>query len=194
MRETKEQITTAAVISHHCHMVVRLLVIIAMMLTPLSGRTQREFHTWRKPEMDIPISLAAGSTYTATFQLKKKGEYAVIVQVAKRISFDELCCKLGIAIDYPRDHTYRCAGEPLLQAEWAVRGEDDEIVAHGDKLLTKSTSIFLNDYILKYVAYFKGQSKKTYTLEIKFTKNGIPLNVCDPHLIVMRIGYDYMSM
>jgi hypothetical protein len=86
-----------------------------------------------------------------------------------------------------RGEVTHCSGDSLLQAEWTLLSEDRHVVAQGSA--PGGTSfVFLSDYLLKYIGNFKGEPGKTYTLEVKFTKDGSPLNVCDPQLIVMRAG------
>lgn len=173
------------------HFVLRVIAIGGVFLAPLSGSGQQGYHTWRRPEIEVPVSLAAGSTQTLSLHLTKTAEYAIIIQVAKRLPFDELWCKLGLTLG-PDDHTYHCAEEPLLQAEWTVRSEDGQIVAQGEVHKPGDEDVFLNRYILRYIGYFRGQRGKSYTLEIEFLKDGSSLDVCDPHLIVMRTDDDYM--
>jgi hypothetical protein len=87
-----------------------------------------------------------------------------------------------------------CNGEQLLQANWIVRDENERIVAQGAFHQRGMQCVFEKDFILKYIGYFKGERGGTYTLEVKFTKDGSPLNLCDPRLVVMRIGgHDYLD-
>lgn len=172
------------------------IAMIGALLTSMPGSGQQSYHTYRRPVIQVPVSLAIGRFQTPPFHLKKKGKYAIILQIAKRLPFDELWCKFGLTLGGADDDTapIHCSEEPVLQAEWTVRNGDGKAVARGKVNKPGGEAVFLNRYILRYIGYFKGQRGKSYTLEIEFTKDGSSLNVCDPHLIVMRTGYDYMSM
>jgi hypothetical protein len=49
---------------------------------------------------------------------------------------------------------------------------------------------FTKKYIFKFLGNFGSEAGKRYVLEVKFTKDGTPLNVANPHLIVVREGYE----
>ena len=76
--------------------------------------------------------------------------------------------------------------DPLLRAEWTVRDED-HLVATGSST-TKSDDMYTEKYIFKFLGKFPGEAGKKYTVEVRFTKDGTPLNVANPHLIVTKIG------
>ena len=47
-------------------------------------------------------------------------------------------------------------------------------------------SKFGNKHIYKLLGSFSGEAGKKYTVEVKITKDGTPLNVANPHLIVIQ--------
>jgi hypothetical protein len=170
----------------------RLIVgTICVMLLGPSGFGQQVYHTYRDPETAMPVSLAIGRVETPPFHVKK-ATYAIIVQFAKRLPIQEMSCMIGETAR-PMG-IWDCNGEQLLQANWIVRDENKRIVAQGAFHQRGMQCVFEKDFILKYIGYFKGERGGTYTLEVKFTKDGSPLNLCDPRLVVMRIGgHDYLD-
>ena len=44
------------------------------------------------------------------------------------------------------------------------------------------------DYIFKFLGSFPALSGRKYVVEVKFTKDGTPLNVASPHLIIIKQG------
>ena len=75
---------------------------------------------------------------------------------------------------------------PLLRADWIVWNEG-HIVSSGSST-TEADDIYTNQYIFKFLGKFPALLGKKYVLEVKFTKDGTPLNVANPHLIVTKIG------
>ncbi|HEY1209655.1 MAG TPA: hypothetical protein VGE85_09820 [Terracidiphilus sp.] len=138
----------------------------------------RKYQTYRRPEIDMPVSLAVGTVRTPEF-IAQNHYYLIIIQVEKRLPFSDMMCLLGLS-DGPLD-PYNCDKEPLLQADWTVLN-DGHIIAKGS--MDRSPE-YLNHYILINVGGFKGESGKKYIVEVKFTKNGTSLNVTNPHLVIM---------
>ncbi|MGD0346329.1 MAG: hypothetical protein ABSA85_06210 [Terracidiphilus sp.] len=161
------------------------------MILGSSCRSQQVYHTYRNPETGMPVSLAIGNVETPPFHVKK-ATYAIIIQFAKRLPFREMPCAIG---DTAKPlGIWDCNEEQLLQADWTVRDGNKRIVAQGAFHQRGMQCVYLNDFILKYIGYFKGERGGTYTLEVKFTEDASALNACDPQLIVMRIGaLDYMD-
>ena len=172
--------------------IILLVFITTGTFFPVSfGDSQEVYHTYRNPETGMPVSLAIGSVETSPFHVKK-ATYAIIIQFAKRLSTQDMACMIGETAR-PKG-IWDCDGEQLLQADWTVRDENKSVVAQGMFRQRGMQCVFLKDFILKYIGYFKVERGGTYTLEVKFTKDGSPLNVCDPQLIVMRVGWnDYMD-
>jgi hypothetical protein len=48
--------------------------------------------------------------------------------------------------------------------------------------------MYTKENIFKFLGKFPALSGHKYVLEVKFTKDGTPLNVANPHLIVTKIG------
>jgi hypothetical protein len=174
---------------------------IGEMILGSSCHGQSVYHTYRDPETGMPVSLAIGSVETSPFHVKK-ATYAIIIQFAKqlsvpdfakRLSVNDMACMIG-DLDIWEGGINHCNGEQVLQADWTVRDENRRIVAQGAFHKRGMQCVYQQKFILKYIGYFKGERGGTYTLDVKFTKDGSPLNVCDPQLIVMRVGgHDYMD-
>jgi hypothetical protein len=106
-----------------------------------------------------------------------------MIQAEKRLPFVDMRCMMGLedgTLDF-KD----CKKEPLIQAHWTV-------VDHGHVVSQGSSSgfgpaEFTNKYLFKFLGKFVGQSGKKYVVEVKFTKDGTPLNVANPHLIVILV-------
>jgi len=74
----------------------------------------------------------------------------------------------------------------LLRADWTV-WENGKIASSGSST-THADDIYTKDNIFKFLGKFPALLGKKYVLEVKFTKDGTPLNVANPHLIVTKIG------
>jgi hypothetical protein len=48
--------------------------------------------------------------------------------------------------------------------------------------------MYTKDNIFKFLGKFLALSGKKYVVEVKFTKDGTPLNIANPHLIITKIG------
>ncbi len=78
------------------------------------------------------------------------------------------------------------SNDPLLRADWTVLDEG-HLVSTGSSTL-KADDMYTDKYIFKFLGKFPGEAGEKYVLEVKFTKDGTPLNVANPHLIVTKIG------
>jgi len=76
--------------------------------------------------------------------------------------------------------------ERLLRADWTV-WEDGKISSTGSST-THAAGMYTTDNIFKFIGNFPALLGKKYVLEIKFTKDGMLLNIANPHLIVTKEG------
>ena len=74
----------------------------------------------------------------------------------------------------------------LLRADWTVWSEG-QVVSSGSST-TKGDAEYTKDNIFKFLGSFPTLPGKRYVVEMKFTKDGTPLNVANPHLIVTKMG------
>lgn len=138
----------------------------------------------RKPALDMPISLAAGTIRTPEFAVKHEA-YTISIQVERKLPPASLNCMMGVK-PYPWSHDH-CAMfhvETLLEAEWTV-WDGDHAVAHGSVHGVDSNVTGTKELLSRQIGDFVGENDKKYVLEVKFTRDGTPLNVTNPHLIVM---------
>jgi len=135
---------------------------------------------FRKPVVDIPVSLAEGKVRTNEFSSKNDEHYLILIRAQRRIPFAEMTCMMGV--DFGQLNPSVCNTKPLLQADWSV-WEGDRIVASGaahDRGGGGSTDRTLE----RYIGHFSGQAGHKYVVEAKFTADGTALNKTGPHLIV----------
>jgi len=140
-------------------------------------------HKYRGSEIDMPVSLAVGTVRTPEFPVIHEA-YFIMIQTEKRLPFVDQQCMMGL-MSGPLDIEKCNNKEQLLQAEWTV-WDDGKIVSRGSSSGWGPAS-YTNENIFKFLGTFVGEAKKKYVVEVKFTKDGTPLNVTNPHLIVILI-------
>lgn len=139
-------------------------------------------HSYRHSDVDMPISLAVGTERTPEFSVDWKW-YDIMVQVEEPLPFLQMQCMMGVTTG-PLD-TKKCSSDdPLLRADWTV-WDGDHVVDKGT-IPNRCACKFEDKYIYKFLGSFSGEAGKKYVVEVKFTKDGTPLNVANPHLIVIR--------
>jgi len=79
-----------------------------------------------------------------------------------------------------------CTKQPLIDADWTLLS-DGQVVYHGSSSGFGGAK-FTKENIFKFLGSFPALAGKKYVLEMKFTKDGTPLNVANPHLIVVKQG------
>ena len=158
-----------------------LITIVCSGLALLTESAAQSNKCWgcRKPRLDIPISLAAGTVVTPEFLVKREG-YVIYIRAQKKLPFEAMNCLLGLQVFAPQT----CGGEPLLQVQWAVR-DRDQVIAQGGVHWRDSQGRWAQDFIDREIGYFGGESKKKYVLELRFTNDASALNLTNPHLIVI---------
>ncbi len=131
----------------------------------------------------MPISLAAGRVRTPEFPGKKHSQwYDIMLQFKETLPFRRVVCMVGVASgslekkDCEKD-------DPIVQADWTV-WEAGRIVEWGS-IPDNCGCIFTNQNIFKQVGSFPLEAGRNYVVQVHFTKDGSPLNVANPHLIVI---------
>jgi hypothetical protein len=157
-------------------------ILIVLLLVPGVSLGSQKDHAYRHSDLDIPVSLAAGSVRTPEFPVVGQW-YDIMVQVEKPLPFLQMQCMMGVTAS-PLVSKDCGANDPLLQAQWTV-WDGDHIVDKGSNP-TRCACKFENKYIFKFLGSFVGERGKKYLVEVKFTKDGTPLNVANPHLIVIK--------
>jgi hypothetical protein len=139
-------------------------------------------HKYRYSEIDMPVSLAVGAVRTPEFPVIHEA-YFIMIQAEKRLPFVDQRCMMGLdngTLDF-KD----CKKVPLLQADWTV-SDDGHIVSRGSST-GWGPAEYTDKYLFKFLGQFLGESGKKYVVEVEFTKDGTPLNVTNPHLIVILV-------
>jgi hypothetical protein len=128
----------------------------------------------------MPISPAAGRVRTPEFPVKKRSQwYDIMLQFEEPLPFGRMECMVGVASgreDCRMD-------EPIVRADWTV-WENGRLVEWGS-IPDRCGCIFTNENIYKLVGSFPLEAGKKYVVQVHFTKDGSPLNVANPHLIVI---------
>ena len=131
----------------------------------------------------MPISLAAGRVRTPEFPVKKHSQwYDIMLQVEKPLPFRRMVCMVGVTSglfdkkDCEKD-------DPTVQGDWTV-WEDGRIVEWGS-IPDNCGCIFTKENIFKLIGSSPLEAGKKYVVQVYFTKDGSPLNVANPRLIVI---------
>jgi hypothetical protein len=161
--------------------VMRGALSLLILVPNLSARSSKD-HKYRYSEIDMPVSLAVGTVRTPEFPVIHEA-YFIMVQAEKRLPFVDMECMMGL-MSGPLDKS-KCDKEPLLQTNWIV-WDGEHIVAQGLNR-TEADAEFTNKHLFKFLGKFMGESGRKYVVEVKFTKDGTPLNVANPHLIVILV-------
>jgi hypothetical protein len=157
----------------------------ALLLVPGATSKSHPAHPYRYSVVDMPVSLAVGTVRTPEFAPPLHW-YWIMLQVEKPPPFRDMQCMTGVK-DGTNDFA-ECAKEPLIDADWKVLS-DGQVVDHGSSS-SSGDAKFTTNYIFKFLGSFSTLPGKKYVLEVNFTKDGTPLNVANPHLIVTEIGYE----
>jgi hypothetical protein len=153
-------------------------------LVPSASAGSHKEHPYRYSILDMPVSLAAGTVRTPEFSVGGHW-YWIMIQVEKPLPFMQMVCMMGVTTS-PLDLKDCSSNDPLLRADWTV-WDQGHLVASGSST-TKADDMYTNKYIFKFLGSFAGEAEKKYVMEVKFTKDGTPLNVANPHLIVVKQG------
>ena len=159
-----------------------LLCIVCLSLCVLAADSmavEQHCSNGAKAAVDMPISLSLGTVRTPEFPVKRK-TYWIEIRAQWNLPTDELKCRMGFELSpgYPQ-----CRLESLIEADWTVWDGDRAVARGSDK--TKSGDFEAGAcYLGRFMGKFEGESKHKYVVEIKFTKDGTPLNLTNPRLIV----------
>lgn len=145
----------------------------------------RKEHKYRYSEIDMPVSLAVGSVRTPEFAVKHEA-YFIMIQAEKRLPFLDMVCMMGNTTGpLELEDCKKANKECSLKANWTVL-DGEHMVAQGSST-GENDGEYTDKYIFKFLGKFMGESDKKYVVEVKFTKDGTPLNVTNPHLIVILV-------
>jgi hypothetical protein len=157
-------------------------MLAVLLLGPSVSAEGPKVHKYRNSEIDMPVSLAVGTVRTPEFAVRHEA-YFIMIQAEKRLRYVDMKCMMGLTAG-PLE-TSESNKEPVLKADWTVL-DGEHIVAQGSNR-TEADAEYTNEYMFKFLGKFMGESDKKYVVEVKFTKDGTPLNVTNPHLIVISV-------
>jgi hypothetical protein len=155
-----------------------------LFLAPGASAGGHPMHPYRYSVVDIPVSLAEGTVRTPEFAPSTSWHW-ILLQVEKPLPFNQMQCMMGVTTN-SFDSKDCTSDDPLLRADWTV-WEDGKISSSGSST-TKAAAKYTKENIFKFLGKFPALAGHKYVLEVKFTKDGTPLNVANPHLIVTKIG------
>lgn len=155
-----------------------------LFLIPVASATSHKEHPYRYSILDMPVSLAVGTVRTPEFSVGGNW-YWIMIQVEKPLPFQQMQCMMGVTAG-PLDSKDCSSNDPLLRADWTV-WDQGHLVFSGSST-TQADAQYTKKYIFKFLGSFAGEAEKKYVMEVKFTKDGTPLNVANPHLIVVKVG------
>jgi hypothetical protein len=156
----------------------------ALFLTAVASAGGRPAHPYRYSVVDIPVSLAVGTVRTPEFSPRKTSWHWILLQVERPLPPSQMRCMVGV--EDGTDDFKTCAEEQLIDADWTVLC-DGQVVQQGSSHGFGAAKL-TKENIFKFLGKFPALAGKKYVLEVKFTKDGTPLNVANPHLIVTKIG------
>ena len=136
----------------------------------------------------MPISLAVGTVRTPEFAAVSQW-YDIVVQVEKPLKllpFRQMVCMMGVTAG-PLESQDCSNNDPLLRSDWAVW--DGERIVDKGTIPDRCACKFEDKYIYKFIGSFGGEAGKKYVVEVKFTRDGTPLDIANPHLIVIQHRY-----
>ena len=136
-------------------------------------------------DIDIAVSLGLGTVRTPPF-VTKDAPYSILIQAEKRLPFQELKCKMALSSG-PLDARTCGTQESLLRAEWRVL-QSERVIATGWSS-SDGEGRFEDTHVYKFLGSFMGEPGKSLVVEVTFTRDGTPLNVTNPKLIVVWSYY-----
>lgn len=130
----------------------------------------------------MPVSLAAGRVRTPEFPVVKAQGYDIMLQLERPLPPLRMRCMTGATLG-PLDAKDCKTNERVLRADWTLWG-DGHIVYSGS-IPDEVGDIFTTKNIFIQIGSFGLEAGKNYVVQVHFTKDGSPLNIANPHLIVI---------
>jgi hypothetical protein len=171
-------------ISRHNWHSVAFGMVSALLIVPSNIAESAQIHPYRHSDVDMPVSISVGAVRTPEF-LVTAGWYDIMIQVQDPLPAQQMRCMMGVTTG-PLDSKNCSSSDPLLRADWKV-WDGDHVVDRGS-IPERCACKFDKDGIFKFLGSFRADAGKRYVVEVIFTKDGTPLNVADPHLIVIQQG------
>lgn len=159
-------------------------IFCVLLVVPCVIAKSHTDHPYRYSIVDMPVSLSEGTVQTPEFSVESHG-YWILIQVEEPLPFNQMRCMMG-TVSGPWDSSYCNSDDPILRADWTVL--DGEHVVSRGSIPDRCVCKFDNKYIFKFLGSFLGKAGRKYVVKVTYTKNGRPLNVANPHLIITKIG------
>jgi hypothetical protein len=143
---------------------------------------------WQKySEVYMPVSLAPGRVRTPEFAVISEA-YFIEIRAENRLPFIDMKCMMGlISGPWDQQECNMADIQPVLKADWKV-WDGDRVVAQGSNP-NDCACEFTNEFRLRIFGPFIGEAGRKYVVEMHLTADGSPLDVTNPHLIVIRVRY-----
>ena len=150
---------------------------------PVAAAPKSKKYPQKYAAMYMPVSLAAGRVRTPEFPVKNEKQwYDIMLQVEKPLPFTEMKCMMGVTSG-PLDLKDCTSDDPVLRADWTVW--DSGLIVQWGSIPDLCACIFTDKYIFKLLGSFPAEAGRKYVVQVHFTKDGTPLNVANPHLMVI---------
>ena len=157
---------------------------VLLLIPGVSAGSHKDFPE-KNSDIYMPVSLAVGTVRTPEFSVGGHGQlYDIIVQVEEPLPFEQMECMMGVTTG-PLESRNCSNNDPLLRADWTVWNEG-HIVSSGSNTTITADAKYTTKYIFKLLGSFAGEAGKKYVVEVRFTKDGTPLNLANPHLVVIQ--------
>ena len=155
---------------------------VLLLIPGVSAGSHKDFPE-KNSDIYMPVSLAVGTVRTPEFSVGGQ-LYDIIVQAEKPLPFAQMTCMMGVTMG-PLDLKDCSSDDPLLRADWTV-WNNGHIVSSGSSTAITADAAYTKKYIFKLLGSFAGEAGKKYVVEVRFTKDGTPLNVANPHLVIIQ--------
>jgi hypothetical protein len=129
----------------------------------------------------MPVSLAGGRVRTPEFTASKSQWYAIALQFEVPLLPLRMRCMTGATLG-PLDANECEKDERVLRADWTVW--EDGRIAYWGSIPDEDGGKWGADMTVR-VGNFGAVSGKRYVVQVHFTTDGSPLNIANPHLIVI---------
>lgn len=161
---------------------VQLMTKFGLALVALGIGVFAAWSIWAKTRtfvpVDVPVSLAAGQTISAEFNLNFDGLYLIEIEAEKAIPLGTLHCLMGVEADAV---TCKDIG-PAIGASWILFSNGREI-RRGSSLETHSAPA-QSGGVARVIGEFQGKSGQLYILRVRVATDGRRLAAAHPRLKV----------
>ena len=135
----------------------------------------------------MPLSLAEGTTVRTPEFLVKNIEYHIDIRVDRGLPIGQLTCMIGGNLSQSKSDCAMFHWDNVINAEWKVL-DGERIVAQGTTAEWGDMA-WSDSFMDRYLGEFTGEANKKYVVEVKFTKDGTPLNEFNPRLVVRMFDF-----